>query len=53
VEGGEDEGKGGRRVNMVQILCNMFVNCKMVPVEIVSGMWRRRENGNDGRGDIL
>jgi hypothetical protein len=35
---GEEVGKGGRRVNMVQILCNMYVNGKMISVETIPGM---------------
>jgi hypothetical protein len=34
----EEVGKGSRRVNMVQILCNMYVNGKMRPVEVIPGM---------------
>jgi hypothetical protein len=33
---GEVAGKRGRRVNTVQKMLHMYVNAKMIPVEIVS-----------------
>jgi hypothetical protein len=35
---GEDIRKGCGRVTMVQILCRMYVNGKMRPVETIPGM---------------
>jgi hypothetical protein len=38
--GGKEEvaGKGGRRMNTVHIMCTHLCECKMIPVETVSGM---------------
>jgi hypothetical protein len=37
-ESGEDIRKGGQRVNMVEILCTMYENGKMRPVETIPGI---------------
>jgi hypothetical protein len=35
---GEVEGKGGRKVNIVQKCVHMYVNAKMIAVETIVGM---------------
>jgi hypothetical protein len=36
---GEMAGKGGRRMNLILIMCiHMYVNAKMIPVVIVPGI---------------
>jgi hypothetical protein len=32
------QGKGGRRVNIVQKCVHIYVNAKMIPVETIPGM---------------
>jgi hypothetical protein len=36
--GGEEVGEGGRRINMLQMLCICVCKWKMIPVEIIPGM---------------
>jgi hypothetical protein len=38
-------GKGDGRMNIVQILCTMYLNGKMIPVETVPGTCRVRDKG--------
>jgi hypothetical protein len=45
-------GKGGRKVNMEQILCTHAVNGKIRPVERIPGMGGGKIKENDGGGEF-
>jgi hypothetical protein len=50
---GEGAEKGGRRVSMIPKKCvNMYVNAKMIPVEIIPGMGVGRDKRELWRGEF-
>jgi hypothetical protein len=46
------EGKGYRRVNMVQICVHMYVYGKMIPVATILGIWEEGIKDNGGGGEF-
>jgi hypothetical protein len=48
----EDEEKGYRRVNIIQILCTHECKWKMIPAETIPGMEEGEIKENDGGGEF-
>jgi hypothetical protein len=49
---GDMHGEICRRVNMIQVLCHMYVNGKSIPVETITGMGEEEVQGNDGGNEF-
>jgi hypothetical protein len=50
-------GKGGKRVNMMQKMCTLVCNAKMIPVETTPGIWgvgiKENGGGSEFKYDIF
>jgi hypothetical protein len=49
---GVEVGKGGRRMNMVQIMCTHVCKAKMLPVETIPGVRRGSMGDSSGGGEF-